>query len=312
MAGLIKLGKGRGFATRDYPNTILPTLADPIAPTVGTNWSWGAYKEVDPHVDYEFLLKQLVVTPALGGTFTTAAVNRIVNQEQFTVATGAAASEVDKAEAQLAESLYCSIGSLSGTVSVTIYGFTTRSLPCGPVVIPVGSRMAVRAVLDGAPTVKATRLYVVGYDTALLNFADVLALDELYERGARPLYPALIPLAGATAVTANALTPWAQGDYAVADAHLDYDYLIYAANIVPTNLTLNSAGAQVDLSLGAAGSEVVQARMALPGIAAAYNVAGHVEFPYPFIAYKGEQLSGRVAAKAVSPYNIGVYGVRLG
>jgi len=313
MAGLIKLGK-HGFATRDCPNAILPTLANPIAPTVGTSWSWGAYKEVDPHVDYEFLLKQLIATPATGGTFVVgpdAIVNRIVAEEHFTVATGAAGSEADVAEGQLAESLYLSSAALTGTVSLTMYGFAARCIPCGPVVIPVASRIAVRAVLDSAPTVKATRVYLSGYNTSLLNSADVMAFDELYERGARPLYPELLPLGAATAVTANS-TPWAQGAYVVVDAHLDYDYLIFAGTILPTNLTLNSAGAQVDLSLGATSSEVVQARMGLPGIAAAYNVAGLSTFPYPFVAYKGEQLSVRVAATAESPYNIGVYGVRLG
>ena len=299
-----------GLVTRDCPNDIVPTATAAITRNPGDAWAWSVYAQVDPGLAYDFLLRQLIMCTGIGVDLTTNGGLSLYREQQVEIATGAAGSEVVVADAQLVESVVANMsGNTDGTTTCFVASTTTRDIPLFPVVIPSSTRIALRSTLDIAATRKYSRYYLSGYDLSSLTFDDYAAYTKAFELGSVGCYSAVIPLGSNISVVGNA-TPITFGAYSTVIDPLDYDCLVTMGICVPNTST--STSVQFDVAIGAAGSEVVQARYAYgaPGL---YRGSCHVRFPFPFIAYAGERLAVRLMAMAgiSNNYQVGLSGIKL-
>lgn len=299
-----------GLVTRDYPNVIVPTGEVAIACIPGNAWAWSTYATVTAGLAYDFLLRQLIMCSGIGLDIITNGVTTLARQQQIQIATFINQAYAAIAEAQLTESVVASMsGNTDGVTTCFVASTTTRDLPLFPVVIPDSTAIVLRSTLDIAATRKLSRYYLSGYDLSSLAFTDYAAYTKAFEQGSVSCYPGVYPLGSNITVVGNA-TPGLFGAYSTVVASLDYDCLVLAGTCVPDALT--SASVQLDVSIGAAESEVVQARYAYgsPGL---YKGSCHVRFPFPFIAYAGERLSVRLMAMTgvSNNYRVGLSGIKL-
>ena len=303
--------KNYGLVVRDSPNLIMPTLADPISYTPGETWGNGAYAQViaAASLTYPFILHDLIVNGNLGTYLITQSTAAKLFLMQHEIGTGAAASEVSKAVAIDAEGLYVGLSWDTAGVGVEadIYCTTSKDIPIGPLYIPPSTRIAFRSSLSTTAAFKTGRVYLSGYNVNTLDFTKHFTVDELLERGSRATYPSPLVFLGSVAVTGGA--GWTAGNYAQIIAALSDDYLLVSAHAIPTDAT-GICSAQFDVSIGAAGSEAVQAKFALPETT--LKGAVHMRWPYPVIAYKGERIAVRAApGNSGKAYTVNIYGVRL-
>jgi hypothetical protein len=314
MSGIIDLGK-YGYATRDCPNVIIPTLALPLILSPTASWAWpAAYSQIIDPTTYPFLLTQLFQQTNMYGSTAVDGSFHCEELFQTDIGTGVATAETSIGTVIHAASSFIVVsGIVDDEASATGGSTCARDVSFGPVVIPSGSRIAARisksGVTDGTH-VSNVGFYLSGYNLTTLDFASAHFLDDLYVRGMRPNYPKPQVSLGSTPVTAGAA--WVLGAYAVVTASLDEDYLIRSVAIQP-KITTATKSAQFDISLGAAGSEVVQARASRVGFSSfSYRGISHIEFKYPFIAYKGERLTIRAASALASAiYNVMIFGERM-
>jgi len=247
---------------------------------------------------------------ALGDTLAINSAGAVTGLAHYEVATGAAGAEIPKATVIDALSAFCSIsGIVDDVVSVTAAASDIRDITVGPLVLPASTRIAMRSVLDSAPSVRSTRFYLSGFDvTSLPNFVRVPGVDALYAVGSRLLTTAPMVALASTRVTAAAA--WSFGNYAEVVASLVDETLVVGLGGRLAAGEIGTTGAQFDVALGAEGSEVIQARAGLPP--STYMGAGLVCWPYCFIAHKGERLAVRVAAGNTGRlFDVVLYGVRL-
>jgi len=299
-----------GLVTRDCPNVIVPTAASPIARNPGDAWTWSVYAQVTAGLAYDFLLRQLIMSTGLGASITANGILTFTRQEQIEIATFIQQAYTVIAEAQLTESVLAVMASnIDGVTTCMLYSTTTRDVPLFPVVIPDNTYIALRATLDTATVRKYSRFYLSGYDLSTLSFADYVAYTKAFEEGSVSCYAGVYPLGSNVSVISgtSALT---FGSYSTIDASLSNDCLVTFGVCIPT-LGITASSVQLDVAVGAAGSEVVQARYALA--TAAYLGSCQVRFPLPFIAYKGERLSVRLLEDNGSSqeYRVGLSGIKL-
>jgi hypothetical protein len=290
----------------------VPTLAASKQKAPGNNWAWSTYTQLVSSLAYDFLLKQLLVSTSFGASVNLGAspiVSYIQGTEHIQIATGPSQSETPVAEAQVSESGYMSLPVGTGAVILVIT--TCRDIPISPVKIPSSTRISIRTTLDTTLVVKSSVFYLSGYDLTSLGFTDVEVIDKSYEKGTPAYYPKLNPLASMIPVSSSG-TNWVLGDYVTVIDSLADDYLIWGAATNRDITNTMGVDAQFDVALGEAGSEVVQARWGL-NRSQTYLNAGHVIFPWPFIAYAGERLSIRVADdyEPALDYGVSLYGVKL-
>jgi len=301
-----------GLVTRDCPNLIIPIQTIPAARTPGQNWSWSAYTQIVSSLAYDFLLRQLLIATGIGRniTLTTYSQNLIIQElMHIQIATGASQSETPVGEAQIAESAVVVVP--KGTGTAMLFVSTTRDIPIAPILIPDSTSISVRTTIDTAAESKRTVLYLSGYNASTLDFIDISTITKQYEQGSPVCYPELNPLASSILVTGNAAAN-NFGAYSVVVASLTDDYLIWGGAAFQSFEAYTASSAQFDVSLGAAGSEVAQARFAIAS-PVGYYTSSHCIFPWPFIAYAGERLSIRVSSvnSGSIPYYSSLYGVKL-
>lgn len=305
-------GAWLGLVTRDCPNVIVPTQAASISKAPSNSWVWSTWIQVSAGLAYDFLLRSLVVMTGFGKTYTLdGSSHSAFLQALEHIQIGITANQVTTpvAEAQIAESAFMSVPSGEGDVIIVVT--TGRSILCHPVIIPASSVIAVRTTTDGTPSISFTNLYLSGYDTSGFSFEDIAAVTKAFEQGQSSSYPLLIPLASTVTITAHA-TANTLGAYSTVKDPVANDTLVFGGITSQVPSGALAGGAQFDVSIGAANSEVVQARFALPVRTTYYN-SGLCMFPFPFIAYAGERISARVSStRAASPtYIISLYGVEI-
>jgi hypothetical protein len=324
---IIDLG-WRGKALRDCPNIILPTLAAPTGILIGaTPWAWpAAYNQVIPatgagSIAYPFLVDSLILNTALTAIQTGAGLLQASFLFQYSLGKGPVA-ETEIAQAFDNVGFLFNVTNPAADATTTLVELAGRDKPIGPVAIPANTRLAFRGAANFTSTAtlyQAGAVYLSGYDLTKLGFAPKVGYDELYEYGSHPTFSKPLVLLGTVATVSGGA--WAQGAYVdVLDgltpgtATLDDDYLILGAHGISTDAT-NIRQTQFDVSLGANGNEVVQARFAIAFRANfnVYSFSGAKHWRLPFIGYKGERLSVRSAAATTASRNhiVNVYGVRL-
>jgi len=314
--GIVNLGR-YGLATRDCPNVIVPTLANPISPVAGVSWATGAYKSIvtaAAPLGYDLLLTGAVVGMTLGdgGTADKAMGGGTMLQLQF--ASGAAPNEANLAETQMCDSFIGVVAGLGVGGSWYMYETNSRSLLAGPAIFPNAVRISGRASISNAPGFKSIQLYLTGYDVAALDFAPPLACpanSELLERGCRPAYSDLMPL-GATVTVVPAGSWGTPGDWVQvpAGATLEGDYLVTGGYAIAG--TTSPLSAQFDVGLGT-DTPVLQARFPMI-CTGTYGGSTFVDFKYSFIAYSGETMKVRASSPAdgaTENFLVGIRGVRL-
>ena len=292
---------------RDSPNVIVPAIPIAISPTPGTEWSWGNYAQVVSSLDFPFLLTQLYGHLGVGASVSANGVSVSEVIANYEVATGGAGSEVTIAQAIDAMGVYTSVSGLVGdTPTIVVVGTPYREIPVGPVVIPASTRIAVRSAISNAPTLVYTRFCLDGYDlTAPLCFVDVPGLDKLFERGSRKVTTAPTQVLGSTQLVGEGASPSAYSQVVASFA----DETLVTGMVTSNNSQYLAAAARFDVSLGAAGNEVVQARGGHPS--GAQYLSGLARWRYPFIAHKGERLAVRVTATAARVFDVALVGTRL-
>jgi len=298
--GLVKLGR-YGYALRDCPNVIIPSLANP--PTLTSTYltdSWGGwpanYREVIASTAAEYLLTHAFLSPGLGGITTVDGVTGVFFHMHLLIGKGAAGSEAVIAEAMASSGVAFSASGFLGGESCSCWETITRTVPLAPVIVPAASRLAVEGQVSGAPTQRRGAIYLTGYPTASFDFANVPAFDELFQRGCRPAYSDIQVITAPVTVTGHATVAWTLGAWVQVGGALDDDYLydqITALNVAP----YTGAHFQFEVGLGPDVDHVViQARGG--HVYALTSSTSDCQFPLPFIGYKGEGLWIRAACGA--------------
>lgn len=303
-------GDWLGLVTRDCPNIIIPSLALAINPLAGINWAWGNWKTVVASLLDAFILKNMIYQPGMGVSVIVDGTNSSYNIGHIQLATYANQAYTPIAECQFADGYIYDVSGLGVDAYANIINNAYRPIRIGSVLVPISSQISVRVTYSGAPNIHTTYLYLTGYYHDALSFIDVPYVDTAYELGQKASYPSIVPLASSLAVTSGT-TNWTFGSYVVVSASLDADYLICGCST--TEVAAGSLNAQLDFSIGASGSEFVQARSAHISTGL-YKGCGYDYFPYPFIAYSGERLSVRLAGNSLGTarvIRVTVYGIKL-
>jgi len=295
--GLVKLGK-HGWATRDCPNQIIPPLAIPITLTSAyLTDSWGGwpanYKQIIASTAEEYLLTHAYLTPGLGASTTVNTITWFSIHMHLLIGKGAAGAEAVIAEVMATSSVGISIGGIvDDAVDSACWETITRTVPLAPVIVPAGSRLAVKGQVSGAPTQRRGAIYLTGYPTASFDFAQVPGFDELFMRGCRPAYSDIQVITAPVTVTAAATIFPDFGAWVQIGGALDDDYL-YDQIAALSTATSALSHLQFEVGLGPdVDHVVVQARAGL--IYALIRSSSDCQFPLPFIGYKGESLWVRV------------------
>jgi len=301
-----------GLVTRDCPNVIIRTQNSAIQRIPGDAWAWSVYTQLTAGLGYDFLLRQLIACTGIGLLVTLDASPHLASFgaiEHIQLATYINQAYTPIAEAQIAESGY--FGYPAGEGSLALIVTTSRDIPIAPVSIPANTRIDIRTTIDKTLNRKMSNFFLSGYNLSTFGFTDIAAIDKAYEQGTPVCYPKLIPLAASISVVHDAAAN-ILGSYSVVSASLDDDYLIWGGAAVQDMTHGSAVDAQFDVSLGVAGSEVVQARYAIVQPSTFFG-ASHCIFPWPFIAYAGERLAVRVSdeASAGNDYEVSLYGVKL-
>lgn len=296
--GFVDLGK-YGWATRDCPNVIIPPRADPrllTATYIIDNWGgWPAnYGQIIAATAAEYLVTHAYLNMGLGVSVNVNGTTYFGNHMHLRIGKGAAGSESVIAELMSASAdVFQVSGIVDDSVNVLLFEENCRTVPLAPTIVPAGSRLAVGGQVSGAPTQKRGGIYLGGWGTASLSYAQLPAFDELFMRGGRPCYSDVQVITAPVTVLANGVA-WALGTWVQVGAALDDDYLYDQATALGTVYPFGAA--QFDIGLGPDVDHVViQARYA---IASGYFLnAADNELLLPFIAYKGEKAWVRVAAE---------------
>jgi hypothetical protein len=215
---------------------------------------------------------------------------------------GGAGSEVEIARTQFGMGM---LGALAGIVDDAVTGTSDApvmtQMRMTPRYIEGGTRVAVRGYQTGDSGNTAKRHYLVFYDAALLlgSLRSLPWIDpRRWAEGNHDHQSDDLPDTAETSPTTGSGAPFTFGSYTEVSASLDADYLIEGIGW--------SQEAELDVvaevALGAAGSEVVQARAGFPGnigVNQAWSVPLPFDFPIPSIAYKGERLAIRSANDTV-------------
>ena len=287
---------------RDHgaPERIVPELAAPAAPSAG-NAVWGSWVQVTASTGYTGILAGLVLSARIVASLTANGTTALQCRLWTAIATGAAASEVEVARTHWGAG---ALVTLSGLVDDAVTAQSQTPVLVQPkhiahVLIPSGTRLAARAQNIGLGATLGTRIYTYFYEPDELEASlGEWNIDRLaWLNGVDKTHSMDLPDAAEVTVSSNGTSGgvWqlSAATYAQISASLADDYLIEGINVThAANMSV-----QLDVSLGAAASEVVQARAGIPspGVALPFVVAETCWFPIPFIAWRGERVAVRAA-----------------
>lgn len=212
---------------------------------------------------------------------------------QMQIATGVAASEVP-------------FGSLGGAAGVQ-YGHNASNAQLGmaqlhripPTLIPAGSRLSCRAMAL-AIHLLLVGIYVVGYEpTRGFALPRPWGIDddnlEYYQRAMKTAGSELAPSGSFTAISSHATVAWSYGTTVEYIASAATDILVTAVltNIVtPVSVSTHEV---IEIGIGASGSEVWSALVALPCFVNTPGPGGgELELPRPLYVKQGERVACRM------------------
>jgi hypothetical protein len=284
---------------RDIIEEIVPNLASATPLITGAAGAWGAWEEITAGLAFPFILCGLYVMEY----FNLAAAGTAGALINIQIGTGAGGAEVVRSESH--GNIVLALGKI-GT-----YGLTGRTHFVEPVVIPAGTRIAVRGSCTSAIAAGAS-VYLFGYDARYFGLPlSYLGNAARYIRGLESKIQGAQtwPSPGGTAVASGAAPVWTWGAWV--------QFIAAAANpiiitgIAAYELTAANPSMQAQIGIGAPGAEIA---MSKAGIA---NRLGFFPFgdsylPRPLFVKTGESVSVRVAASAaLTTFQVGLKGFNL-
>ncbi len=290
------VGGGTPIVTRrNTPEILLPDSSTPGIKTLGTNdVLTGVYTQVVAATALQLAIiggyfgyrAGIQTAAGVGGTFL------VQRQGRIRLGRGAAGAETRIAEFRFAGNLTVQVNNPGATTTVVAVATPGHFYQIGPILLPAGTRLAYDGAINDALTANQSRLYLAGYDPATANF---ITLNKDY----------LSMLQGGVAtdtvvtdytVLNRPTGAWVNSGYTTLPikgaATADADYLV--VNLFAQDWTQVMCDNQFDLAVGAAGSEVIQARVASPGASGFQHGPFDHELFVPFLLYAGERLSCRV------------------
>lgn len=320
---LVRAGRAGGglLATRDYPNILLPTRNEPLVPTLGHNWTLGAWTTVTTGLAYNCQLDQLHAQSGIGATIAGDGVTEqveIIEMDMFNWALATGAGHTIVATALDAGGV---IAVLSGDpnpppvgVQAQLWALQTVGLDVAPgTAVAAGTPIALAAGCSGAPVSPLVRCYVSLYDLTSPGLVSPPKFSKALMLGQTTATPGpLLPLATVSITTGSSI--WALPASWTEVVHsLDKDCLIWGLAVLTTVPPGQEPPCQIELGLGAAdASTVIQQRYGCPFYRYYHGVAC-IQRRLPFIAYAGERLVARCAGSlANTAYKIMPWGVKLG
>lgn len=303
------------YYRRGSPENIVALKAASRSIVSGVD-AWGAYAQNVAALSANGILAAVAGAGRVVSTRTTNGTTTTRQRIWYDVATGAAASEVPIARVGFGVGAYISLsGQVLDSINAQAQTPWVEQEVIAPVYIPSGTRLATRSYQTGDSSNISKRCYLVMYDPSLLACLSRWPINQrAYIEGIGNHHNDDTPDTAEITLTGTAGAPWsAAGAYAEIHAGLANNYLI-------TGIGVTNAGTlaqQLDIALGAAGSEVIHARAAIPmdvGVALPYVTGRPFAFPVPWLAYKGERVAARlwdnVGASATTA--IRLFGIRLG
>jgi hypothetical protein len=292
------------YYRRDCPEIIEAQSAISNSVTYGVD-TWSAWDQQVASLGYDGILVAASVAYRQRVTSTTNG-SAVLRQRCWTgIGTGGAGSETEIARTMFGMGM---LGALAGVVDDAVTG--TADAPAlaqmriTPRYIESGTRVAVRGYQTGDSANAAKRHYLVFYNAALLrgSLRSIPWIDpRRWVEGNHDHQSDDLPDTAEISPTSGTGAPWTFGSYTDVSSSLDADYLIEGIS------WSQEAEADViaEVAVGAAGSEVVQARAGFPcniGVNQAWSPSLPFDFRIPCIAYKGERLAVRVATESVSAF----------
>lgn len=319
----------QAFIRRDMPELLLPDSTDwaQQVPSTSANWTVSAsFTQLVASLAQDTVLRMVGVSGSEGLSIAGADVGATAyGLWDLHVYTGAAA-----AETEICRCTYCVVvnasvtGTAAGTAGSVLGGASSQIAIC-PLYIPSGTRLTAKSSIYDRQFLDEVKIWLLGYDaSAYCNPKHPLDVDKWikgYSLGAHRTWPPAGAASGTqadTAVTTHATNAWSTsveatgyGNWAQLDGSLDADYLVTGLSCILASASSKSS-CVVNLGLGGAGSEVVQARSGFPRYGSNFCLGGYHPFADPFIAFKGERLAVRAKAQAANKtYQIVVHGMKL-
>jgi len=284
------------LARRDSPEIILPEGTASGVKTIGnTDTLTGTWSEICSAAEFgaaDLTLAGVFLAYRVGAT--TAVSGALVNaprQGRILLAAGAAGSEQRIATVAFAGQAVVQMILVSGSGSAFGLATPVVYLPIGPVRVAASTRLSYDGAVRDANGHYNTQLYAVAYDT------DTWTLHEFAETY-RDWFEGRV--AADTLITdyttfSSGGAPYTNGAYVTANdagnATAQADYLITAMYVQDEQW--NATMRVVDLAIGTAGNEVVQARAAYGSAIAWYGPYAH-QFTVPVLWQQGETLRVRM------------------
>lgn len=274
------------FSRRSVKEVIIPTNAASTSTTNGSSGAYSAYNQIIASTTNEFLLCGAYVWyAAVQGAAT------LISgfHQQFIIGKGAAASEVEIAHGGVS---FCLSFTSSGAGDQCLFGGADL-VRFAPVIVPAGSRLALKSTQLNAVTAGKTSVYLVGYEPNAGGFPlqNPFPLANVYRKGMTTVQANVYPAASETNITTG--TPaWTYGSAVQFIASAANDMLITALTL-NTNTVQNAVSANVQIGIGAAGSEEWIGQIGSPGLNPFPSFVGRYELLNPIYVKKGEAVSIR-------------------
>ena len=273
-----------GWAKRDgVLENFLPRNASAgVVNTAGVAWTWSAYGQIVaseatpfvPHGVHLLVRGQMLLGGVLVG----------VNLE-YEIATGAAGSE---------QAFFRYVDALAGNINVAGIASLAfgRTVPCGPTVIPAGTRLSHRVRVSAPATdfKVFVGVYLTGYDGGAVPAAYRPYSYRAHLAGVHGAQTRSAPV-GSTLQPVSASPYGTYGAWLQILASAPADLLVWGAARQYELVSLQHC--LMELGTGAAGSEVPRARLAFPSHSLS-NV-GLQELLRPLFVKKGERLAVRLS-----------------
>ena len=259
---------------RLYPDLTGNSLAIPGAAA----WAFGAYVQLSaataadyyPSVIHSMVVAQVIAT----------GVNHALVEVE--IATGASGLEVTYAQ--------YSLGLAFNTTVANPLLVTGWTYPCGPTLIPSGTRIVYRVRISVAATMLGLEvcLYLGGHDAPPAS--DLTYALDPYLLGANTPHLLVTPVGSALAVPSTGYPNYAAWQQVFASA--PFDLLVWGTSYA-LQAGLTSQGKHFQFGIGAAGSEVPYALIGLPS---RFNTQAGVQWlRRPLLVRAGERLAVRAS-----------------
>lgn len=311
------MGELLDILRRDTPELIEPDLARSVNINSAAEPAWGAWGTITAGLGYSFVLCGLIAE-LMCGAASPGPLNEIVGRRRrWQVGTGGTPDVVALGHACLHGWGFTSAD--TGETYVFAVAKNQPYIPLNPILIPSGTAIKVRAtdqnLWNQTVAFQAHRIYLVGYDAAKLHPSLWPLRRDLYGRGVAKCHAETFPATGTMDFTPSSAggvdSGWSWGNWTELVASLDENMLITGASLHPIVIA-DQYSCQVQIGTGADGYEIPRAAMGLVESPYTGPMTTQIDFPYPFVAFKGERLVVRGAAWfRTDDYSVAVQAARL-